>query len=285
MRKLLGFFMGLMLLTISSYAQTKEAAGKVTDARDGSPLSGVTVSVKNSNSSTVTSTVTGADGTFKFSMPESAETLIFSYVGYQVSEVPYNTLINVSLQVSEKSLNEVIVVGYGTRTRREVTGSVAKVSAKEIANTPATSFESALQGRAAGVFVEQENGKVGQGIKVRIRGASSVSASNEPLYVLDGIPVITANLSTNGAVTNPLSDINMNDIESVEILKDASAAAIYGSRASNGVVLITTKKGRAGKSKIEVGFFTGTQKPTRHREFMNAEQYVNYFEDASIRRG
>src|SRR5207253_2583794 len=95
----------------------------------------------------------------------------------------------------------------------------------------------------------------------------------------------TANLSGNGAITNPLSDINMNDIESVEILKDASAAAIYGSRASNGVVLITTKKGRAGKSKIEVGFFTGSQKPTRHRKFLNSEQYVNYFEDASVRRG
>src|SRR4030095_8489879 len=151
MRKLFGFLMGLMLLTISAYAQTKEAAGKVTDSRDGSPLSGVTVSVKNSTSSAVTA----ADGTFKFTVPESAETLIFSYVGYQVNEIPYNTLVNTSLQVSEKSLNEVIVVVYGTRTRREVTGSVAKVSAKEIANTPATSFESALQGRAAGVFVEQ----------------------------------------------------------------------------------------------------------------------------------
>ena len=281
MRKLIGSLMGLLFLSLSVFAQSKEAAGKVTDARDGSPLSGVTVSVKNSNASTVTA----ADGTFKITVPASSNSLTFTYVGYQVAEVPYSTEINVRLQVGEKSLNEVIVVGYGTRTRREVTGSVAKVSAKEIANTPATSFESALQGRAAGVFVEQENGKVGQGIKVRIRGASSVSASNEPLYVLDGIPVITANLSSNGAVTNPLADINMNDIESIEVLKDASAAAIYGSRASNGVVLITTKRGRSGKSKIEVGFFTGSQKPTRHRKFMNSEQYVNYFQDASVRRG
>lgn len=281
MRKLFGFFLGLMLLTLTASAQTKETAGKVTDSRDGAPLSGVTVSVKDAN----VSTVTAADGTFKLTVPTSTKTLVVSYVGYQVVEVPFNELVNVTLQVTEKSLNEVIVVGYGTRTRREVTGSVAKVSAKEIANTPATSFESALQGRAAGVFVEQENGKVGQGIKVRIRGASSVSASNEPLYVIDGIPVITASLSSNGANTNPLADINMNDIESIEVLKDASAAAIYGSRASNGVVLITTKRGKSGKSKIEVGFFTGSQKPTRTRKFMNSEQYVNYFQDASVRRG
>lgn len=281
MRKLFGLLLGLILFSLNVSAQTREVAGKVTDAKDGSALSGVTIATKTGNASAVTA----ADGTFKLTVPESVTTLVFSYVGFQTVELPITELMNVSLQAGEKSLNEVIVVGYGTRTRREVTGSVAKVGAKEIANTPATSFESALQGRAAGVFVEQENGKVGQGIKVRIRGASSVSASNEPLYIVDGLPVVTANLSSNGATTNPLADINMNDIESIEILKDASAAAIYGSRASNGVVLITTKKGKSGKSKIEVGFFTGNQKPTRHRKFLNAQQFVEYFSDASVRAG
>ena len=184
-----------------------------------------------------------------------------------------------------KSLDEVVVVGYGTKIKRDITGSVAKIGAKELGNTPVTSFESAIQGRAAGVFVEQQNGKLGQAIKVRIRGASSVTAGNEPLYVVDGIPVITADLSGNGATTSPLSDINTNDIESIEILKDASSAAIYGSRASNGVVLITTKRGKAGKSKIDFGFFTGLQEPTNKMEFMSAEEYVNFTYDAAIGGG
>lgn len=282
MRKLYGFFLSLlMLLNLSVSAQTKEVTGTVTDAGDGSGLPGVTVTVKDGT----VNTMTNADGSFSFSVPSAATTLVFSYVGYQTIEAEIAPNMTVSLQAAEKSLNEVIVVGYGTRTRRDVTGSVAKVSAKEISNTPATSFESAIQGRAAGVFVEQENGKVGQGIKIRIRGASSVTAGNEPLYVVDGIPVVTASLSSNGALTNPLSDINMNDIESIEILKDASAAAIYGSRASNGVVLITTKKGKAGKSKIELGFFTGWQTPTRKKKFMNSEQFVEYFTDAAVRGG
>ena len=182
-------------------------------------------------------------------------------------------------------MSEVIVVGYGTKIKRDVTGSIAKVGAKEIGNTPITSFEGALQGRAAGVFVEQQNGKLGQGIKIRVRGSASVSAGNEPLYVLDGIPLITTNLSANGAATDPLSDINPNDIESVDILKDASSAAIYGSRASNGVVLITTKKGKAGKSKIEFGFFTGSQKPTHVMEFMNSQEYVEFNRQAAIGAG
>ncbi len=279
MSKLYGFLLGLMMFSLSVSAQTKDASGKVTDSRDGTGLPGVTVTVKNGTANTVTD----ADGSFRLSVPQNATTLVFSYVGYQTVEQAISNQMEVSLTTSANSLNEVVVVGYGTRTRREVTGSVAKVSAKEIANTPATSFESAIQGRAAGVFVEQENGKVGQGIKVRIRGASSVTAGNEPLYVIDGIPVITASLSSNGAFTNPLSDINMNDIESVEILKDASAAAIYGARASNGVVIITTKKGKSGQSKVEVNLFTGWQEPTRRRKFMNSDQYVDFFTDASVR--
>ncbi len=279
MSKLFGFLTGLLFLSLCASAQTRAVTGKVTDARDGSGLAGVTVAVKNGTANTQTT----ADGSFSLNVPATATTLVFSYVGYQTQEEAITDEMNVSLQAAEKALSEVIVVGYGTRTRRDVTGSVAKVGAKELANTPATSFENAIQGRAAGVFVEQENGKVGQGIKMRIRGASSVTAGNEPLYIVDGIPVINANLSTNGAKTNAMADINMNDIESVEILKDASAAAIYGSRASNGVVIITTKRGRSGKSKIDVGFYTGWQTPTRKRKFMNAEQYVNYFTDASER--
>ena len=206
-----------------------------------------------------------------------------SYVGYAAVEVPITAgSIAVNLEQTDQSLTEVVVVGYGTKVKKDITGSIASVSAKEINNTPATSFESALQGRAAGVLVSQQNGKLGQGINIRIRGSASVTAGNEPLYVIDGIPLTSGDLSSTIASTNALADINMNDIESIQILKDASAAAIYGSRASNGVVLITTKKGKAGQSKIEFGYFTGTQKATGQRKFLDAKQYVDYFTQAAV---
>jgi TonB-dependent starch-binding outer membrane protein SusC len=275
MRKLkLLLLSSLILFTQQLWAQTKTVTGKVTDSKDGTPLPGVSVKPKGTN----TGTSTGADGTFSLSVNEKARTLVLSSVGYNDIEVPISgSDISATMVQSDKSLSEVIVVGYGTKIKRDVTGAVSKVGAKELNNTPVTSFESALQGRAAGVQVTQQNGKLGQGINIRIRGAASVTAGNEPLYVVDGIPVITTNLSSNGAQTNPLSDISINDIESIEILKDASSAAIYGSRASNGVVLITTKRGKSGKSKIEFGYFTGTQKPTGKVDFLNAQEYVEYF--------
>ncbi len=240
-------------------------------------MPGVSVTVKNSKAGTTT----GPDGTFSITAPATS-TLRFSFIGYQPLEMKTGNNLTVRLTAGENSLSEVVVTGYGTKIKRDITGSIARVSAKDLANTPVTSFENALQGRAAGVFVEQQNGKLGQGIKVRVRGSASVSAGNEPFYVVDGVPVITSNLSSNGAPTSPLADINPSDIESIEILKDASAAAIYGSRASNGVVLITTKKGKAGKTKIDFGYFMGTQKPTHKVDFMNAEQYVNYFRQAAV---
>ena len=267
--------MGLLCSIQMLWAQNK-VSGKVTD-KDGAPLPGVTVTVKNTQSSTVT----GQDGIYTINAPAKS-TLVFSYVGYQTVEVSANgNTSRITMIPGSNSLSEVVVVGYGTSSKRDVTGSIAKVSSKEISNTPATSFETALQGRAAGVYVQQQNGKVGQGINIRIRGASSVTAGNEPLYVIDGIPVITGNFSNNGSATDPLADLNMNDIESIDILKDASAAAIYASRASNGVVLITTKKGKAGQSKIDFNYFTGIQKPTNHRQFLNAQQYVDFFEQAA----
>ncbi|WEK37258.1 MAG: TonB-dependent receptor [Candidatus Pseudobacter hemicellulosilyticus] len=282
MRKLHGLLTGFLLFCwVAVSAQTREVSGNVTDSRDGTPLPKVTVKVKGAS----VTALTEPDGSFRINVPASATTLVFSYVGFDDLEQAISNQMNVSLIPGEKSLSEVVVVGYGTKSKRDVTGSVAKVSSKELANTPVTSFESAIQGRAAGVFVEQQNGKLGQAIKIRVRGSSSVTAGNEPLYVVDGIPVITTDLSGNGAATNPLSDLNMNDIESIEILKDASSAAIYGSRGSNGVVLITTKRGKAGKSKVELGFFTGDQQPTRKMDFMNAEQYVKYMFQAARGRG
>ncbi|MBC7688241.1 MAG: TonB-dependent receptor, partial [Aquabacterium sp.] len=270
----------LVLLCVNAvFAQTKLVTGKVTDAKDGAGLFGVTVAAKGSQASTVTA----ADGSFTLTVPAKTSALTFSYVGFQTTEVKADKSdISVVLTPGNNQLAEVVVVGYGTKIKRDVTGSIAKVGAKELNNTPVTSFESAVQGRAAGVFVSQQNGKLGQGINIRIRGSASVTAGNEPLYVIDGIPLQNSNLSSNGASTNTLADINTNDIESIEILKDASAAAIYGSRASNGVVLITTKRGKAGKSKIEFGYYTGTQNPTGKREFLNAQEYVDYFHQAAL---
>ena len=263
------------------HAQTR-ISGKVVDIKTNAPIGGATVSVKNN---TNISTATAEDGTFSLNAPANSK-LIISFVGFKSLEIPASVAaLPIRLSPGETTLNEVVVVGYGTSLRRDITGSVAKVAARDINNTPVTSFESAIQGRASGVLVQQQNGKLGQGINIRIRGASSVSAGNEPLYVVDGVPLITDNLSSNDAPTNALADLNINDIKSVEILKDASSAAIYGSRASNGVVIITTKKGKAGASKVEFSYFTGTQTPTRKREFLNAQQYVDFFEQAAVGRG
>lgn len=279
-KKMAGWLWSLVLLfaALTVQAQTRQISGKVTDKTDGVALPGVTLTVKG----TEISTSTDAEGNFSLIVPMSAKTLTITSVGYKTQEVAISENISISLEKGESALSEVVVVGYGTKIKRDLTGSVAKVGAKELNNTPAPSFESAIQGRAAGVLVEQQNGKLGQGIKVRVRGASSVSAGNEPLYVVDGIPVVTSNLSSNGAQTNPLADININDIESIEILKDASSAAIYGSRGSNGVVLITTKRGKAGKSKIDFGFYTGIQDPTRKREFLNAQEFVEFTREAAV---
>lgn len=282
MRNYRGLLTGLMLLCWSVVsAQVRQVTGQVTDARDGSPLAKVTVKVKGAPNSTLTD----PDGSFNLSVPEKATHLVFSYVGFNDVEAAISTSMNVTMTAGDKSLSEVVVVGYGTKIKRDITGSVAKVGAKELANTPVTSFEGAIQGRAAGVFVESQGGKLGQAIKVRIRGSASVTGGNEPLYVVDGIPVIVNDLSSNGSTTSPLADINSNDIESIEILKDASSAAIYGARASNGVVLITTKRGKAGKSKIEFGFYTGRQDPTRTMDFLSGEEYVTFLRQAARGRG
>ena len=271
MRKIKLLFLFWMLF-LGANAQTKEVNGKVTDLKDGSPLVGVTVKAKGAASSTTTK----QDGTFTLNVPVNTKALVISYVGFKVQETSIDNAANISLSQSDNSMSEVIVVGFGTKAKRDLTGSISKVSSKDISGTPAISFESAIQGRAAGVFVEQQNGKLGQGIKVRVRGAASITAGADPLYVVDGITLQNSSLSSNGAGTNPLADINPNDIESIEILKDASATAIYGANGSNGVVLITTKKGKAGKSKIEFGYFTGNQKPTGKRDFMNAQEFVDY---------
>jgi TonB-dependent SusC/RagA subfamily outer membrane receptor len=229
----------LLLFAQLNSQSTVTVTGTITDQQDGKPLSGVTIKAKGSNAATSTN----AEGQFKIVVPQSVSILEISYVGYRDMAVHITGQhLTIKMAEADKSLNEIVVVGYGTKLKKDVLGSVSTVTAKEMANTPATSFETAIQGRAAGVYVSQQNGKLGQAINVKIRGASSVYAGTEPLYVVDGIPITTTDLSSTSAATNAFADLNMNDIESIQILKDASTTAIYGASASIGVVLITTKK-------------------------------------------
>lgn len=276
MRKTAGLMLTVFLLSVQMiWAQNKTVIGKITDNKDGSPIPGASVTVKGSRSGTTS----GSDGTFTLSVPEKSKALVISALGFESQEI---TITGSSVEVSLKagatqSLDEVIVVGYGTKIKKDLTGNIARVKGAEIANTPVANFTQALQGRAAGVFVESQSGKVGEGIKVRIRGGGSINATSDPLYVVDGIPINGDPNSGNG-----LSDINFNDIETFDILKDASAASIYGSRAANGVVLITTKKGKAGKTSLNVNFQYGTNKPTGYRGFLDAREYVDLLREAAI---
>jgi TonB-linked SusC/RagA family outer membrane protein len=249
----------------------------VTSAEEGSALPGVSVLEKGTSNGTTTD----ASGAYRLAVGDNA-TLVFSFIGLVTQEIAVGnrTTADVQLSADVQSLNEVVVVGFGTQGKRDVTGNIAKVSGATIENTPVPTVEQALQGRSAGVFIQSNNGKLGQGIQVRVRGSSSISASNQPLYVIDGIPVTSESQSSSTAQTNPLADLNFNDVESIEILKDASAAAIYGSRASNGVVLITTKRGKSGRTNFNVGYYTGVSSPTRTREWLNTQEYVEFFSEA-----
>ena len=267
---LLSFFLSFSVIAFV-FAQDKVISGKVTSS-NGEPVPGVSVYV---NGSASTGTQTNSFGVYKLSVPQSAKILVFKFVGFKTKEIAITGVsLNVGLEEENTTLSEVVVVGFGTESKRDLKGSQSSVSAKELENLPVTSFEQALQGKAAGVTISAQNGKLGQGITVRVRGAASVTAGSEPLYIVDGIPITSGDLSGTSAATSALADINTNDIESIEVLKDASASAIYGARASNGVVLITTKQGKIGKSIITFSALGGISSPSNHREFLNAEQYV-----------
>lgn len=261
-----------------AHAQEITVTGTVTDAGAQSPLPGATVTIQG----TSRGTAADADGTYELEAPSSG-TLVFSFVGYASQEVPINgrTTIDVALAPAEQALDEVVVVGFGEQEEASVTGSIAQVSADDIQAAEVSSFEEALQGRMPGVRITNSSGKLGQGIRVRIRGSSSVTGDNQPLYVVDGTPLNSQNLSDNGAPANPLSQLNVNDIESIEVLKDASATAIYGARASNGVVLITTKQGVSGGSQFSFSLKRGWSGPTGNVDMMNASQYVDYYLEAA----
>ncbi|MCU0353502.1 MAG: TonB-dependent receptor, partial [Cytophagales bacterium] len=247
-------------------------SGRVTDSGDGTPLPGVSVAVKG----TTTGTTTDAGGRYSLQTSSNA-TLVFSFIGFTSQEVALNgrTTLNINLVSDTKSLTEVVVVGYGVQEKKDVTGSIAQIKGSEVASLPVQSFEQGLQGRAAGVNITTPNGVLGNAPIIRVRGVNSISSSSQPLIVVDGLPVNSGVTVTGFVSNNILGDINPNDIESYEVLKDASATAIYGSRAANGVIMITTKKGKQGKASVTYDTWFGLTEAFRKFDLLNAQEYTD----------
>lgn len=266
-----------ILIVIPMYGQNRPVSGMVKSEANGEELIGVSVKVKETSKGAITD----FDGNFSLEM-ENGQTLVFSYVGYKTQEIKVGTqkIIEVFLKEDVELLDEVVVVGYGTMKRSDLTGSVVSVSAADMKKSISTSLDQALQGRAAGVQVTQNSGAPGGGISVSIRGTNSLNG-NEPLYVIDGVP-ISGQASDN---SNALSSINPSDIVTMEILKDASATAIYGSRASNGVVLITTKRGEAGKTKLSYEGFYALQSIPERLDVMNLREFAIYRNKRAVAMG
>jgi len=286
MRKILLLCLSMAFsLTFSEIiAQEQKITGTVTGS-DGQPIPGVTIVAKE----TALGTTTDANGAYSLSVPSSTTTLVFSFVGLKTKEVQINgqASIDVTLEDDATQLTEVVVVGYGTQERGDITGSISQVKGDAIRNLPITTYEQGLQGRTPGVQISSSSGELGSAVRIRVRGSSSITASNQPLVVIDGF-IVTATDQSNFAdnnTSNPLADLNPNDIESVEVLKDASSSAIYGSRASNGVILITTRRGSQGKTQFNVNYSTGFSKPTHLRKFLNRDQYVEMFTEAAKNSG
>ncbi|GAB3561099.1 TonB-dependent receptor [Spirosoma luteolum] len=262
LRQLLRVFPVLLLgwlLSTGAYAQERRITGRVTDGNDNTGLPGANVLVKG----TQTGIVTDASGQFSLVVPPGRDVLTVSAIGYTAQEIAIGnkTTLSITLTPDIKTLNEVVVTGYGAQAKRDITGAVATVDTKQLLAVPSTNVGQALQGRVAGVTVGNENAP-GGGVMVRIRGFGTIN-DNSPLYVIDGVPT-KGNLNT----------LNLNDIESLQVLKDASAASIYGSRAGNGVVIITTKKGKAGKPRFTYDTYFGTQRHGKLLDLLNTSEYA-----------
>lgn len=240
---------------------------------DGEPLPGVTISVQG----TTIGTVSDIDGKYTITVPEGGS-LVFSFIGFerQVIEVGSRSVIDVTLQEDTASLDEVVVIGYGTQERRDISTSIASVSSEDLKDRPSTNFAQSIQGKMAGVRITNNNTAPGGGSNIVIRGVSSINASNSPLIVIDGFPIKDGYNKTE----NPLNSINPADIESIEVLKDASSSAIYGTQAANGVILVTTKKGKSGKPTISVNATSGVQSMLNKVEVLNREQFLQMMDDS-----
>ncbi|MEM1134829.1 MAG: TonB-dependent receptor [Bacteroidota bacterium] len=262
--------------------------GIVTSSEDGEALPGVSILIKG----TSVGTTTDLNGKYSIQVSQNA-ILQFSYIGYETQEVEVGnrSTLDVTLTVDLSQLEEVVIVGYGTQAKRDLTGSMSSIKEEKIKDMPLTSIDQGLQGLASGVQIQQQSGQPGGATSIRIRGGNSINAGNEPLYVIDGFPIYNENTSaTSGALSgippeNALASINPNDIVSIEVLKDASATAIYGARAANGVIIVTTKRGKAGESNIDFDMYYGWQRALNLYEMMDAGEYAQFRNDEYDRRG
>jgi TonB-linked SusC/RagA family outer membrane protein len=261
----------LLLLSASAFSQTKTVTGKITDGNDNQPLPGVTVSAKGAK----VSVQTNAEGFYRIEVPESTQALTFTFVGYQAQEsvIGSTGVINIALQATGKTLDDIVVIGYGTQKKSDLTGSVAAIKAAQLQERPAASLNQALSGRLAGVQVNTNSGRPGGQTSIRIRGFSSINTTNNPLYVIDGVILPVGTQTQN---SNAIDFINPNDIASVEVLKDASATAIYGARGANGVILITTKRGTTGGARITYdGDLSVPTIGPKRVEMLNAQEFID----------
>ncbi|WP_423147724.1 SusC/RagA family TonB-linked outer membrane protein [Rubrolithibacter danxiaensis] len=259
----------LFILVVPAWAQNKVISGKVTDSQDGTPLVGVSVKAKG----TTNGTGTGADGSFSLSVPESTTTLVFTYIGYNTKEVSIagKTTVNVTLEAAKTTLNEVVVVGYGSQRKADVTGATASVSAKDLNAGVVNNPLQAIQGKVAGLNIVSQGGDpTSNRPAIRLRGTSSLSANSEPLVVVDGVA---------GASLNSVAP---EDIEKIDVLKDASSAAIYGSRGANGVIMVTTKRGKAGKTTVELNSYVGIEQVSNSLPFLSPDEYVSKLRELNL---
>lgn len=268
----------LCFVPLALFAQTREITGTVTDA-DGLTLPGVSIVVKG----TTQGTITDLDGKYNITVPETGAVLIFSSIGFTSQEITVGEQTEISLVLQEDvmELDEIVVTGYGVSKKSDLTGAMASLNADDFNNIAGASPEQMMQGRVAGVVITSANGEPGAGANITVRGASSFRSGTQPLYVIDGIPMDMQNTTPDGpsrggigtAATNPLNFLNQNDIESIDILKDASAAAIYGSRGANGVIIITTKKGKDGTSNVEYSTYMSISELPKKLDVLSASEW------------
>jgi iron complex outermembrane receptor protein len=273
-----------LFISISLLAQDRVVTGKVTDSKDGSPVVGASVQPKGSR----TGTSTGADGSFRVSMPQGSNTLVVSSAEFERQEIDVTnqTNVDVSLKATATGLTEVVVIGYGTARKKDLTGAVASVQAKDFNKGTYTSPDQLIQGKAAGVLVINNTGQPGGSTTIRIRGSSSIRSGNQPLFVIDGVPLSGGSSRPGGRGGdfgsdggNPLNYLNPNDIANIEILKDASATAIYGSRGANGVVLIATKRGKTGAPTVDVSASSSIANLLKKLEVLDGNEYRQALKD------
>lgn len=274
MKKIFMFFSLLVLSCSFAMAQTTQLSGTVTSSEDNLPIPGASVFVKG----TTVGALTGPDGKYSMSVPSSSRLLVISFIGFKTQEVSIEgrTKIDIVLEQDLFKVDEVVVVAYGVQQKRDVAGAITSIKGDQIRSIPVQSFDQALQGKAAGVSITVPNGVLGNPPVIRIRGVNSISSSSYPLVVVDGVAMFTGDVSSTNTASNALADINPSDIASMDILKDASATALYGSRAANGVILITTKHGSGGKTKVTYDGNVGYTQPYHLFSMMNAAQYIEH---------